>query len=253
MLRMLSVLSIVLFAACAVAQTVVDIEDVPIAADSEWFGPFSSRGAEFSNYYFMDWNYWEGFAASSKTDTAATGLGAQFNAIPGGGASGSMRYAVGYVGWYAAPIMTFAAEVPPAAVSITNINYAYYSMLHGDLFTKKFGGSTGHDPDWFLLTITGKDAGGGITGTVDFYLADFRFDDDGEDYIVNDWNEVDLTALGSVKTLEFALSSTDNDPVFGMNTPAYFALDNLTMVPEPVTMGLLAAGAGVLIRRKRAR
>ena len=28
--------------------------------------------------------------------------------------------------------------------------------------------------------------------TVEFYLADFRFDDNAEDYIINDWTLVDL-------------------------------------------------------------
>ena len=43
---------------------------------------------------------------------------------------------------------------------VTNNNYAYYSMLNGDAFAKKFGGGSSDDEDWFLLTITGKDVGG---------------------------------------------------------------------------------------------
>jgi hypothetical protein len=46
--------------------------------------------------------------------------------------------------------------------------------------------------------------------------------------------------------LEFSLSSSDIGS-YGMNTPAYFALD--MVVPEPGTLVLLALG-GVLLRRK---
>ena len=84
---------------------------------------------------------------------------------------------------------------------------------------------------------------------MDFYLADYRFADNGLDYIVDDWSWVDLTSLGAVDKLQFGLSSTDNG-FFGMNTPAYFAMDN--MVPEPATMSLLALG-GLAVLRRRSR
>jgi len=44
---------------------------------------------------------------------------------------------------------------------------------------------------------------------------------------VNEWAYVDLTSLGSADSLQFFLSSTDVG-IFGMNTPAYFCLDNFT-------------------------
>jgi hypothetical protein len=62
---------------------------------------------------------------------------------------------------------------------------------------------------------------------------------------------VDLTLLGAATRLTFGLSSSDNGP-FGMNTPAYFALDSLTVtpVPEPGALALagLAAGLGGITR-----
>jgi hypothetical protein len=129
---------------------------------------------------------------------------------------------------------------------VTNNNYAYYSMLNGDAYAKKFGGVSGDEADWFLLTITGKDAGETEVGSVEFYLADYRFADNGQDYIVNTWEYVDLMGLGMVNSLEFSLSSSDMGS-YGMNTPGYFAMD--TVVPEPGTLVLLALG-GVLLRRK---
>ena len=77
------------------------------------------------------------------------------------------------------------------------------------------------------MLIVGKDAQSNVTDTVIFYLADYRFTDSQNDYIVNTWETVDLTALGAVQFLEFTLESSDEGQ-WGINTPAYFALDNLT-------------------------
>jgi hypothetical protein len=111
---------------------------------------------------------------------------------------------------------------------LTNNTYAYFSMLEGDMFSKKFGGVDGNEPDWFMLTLTGWDSNDIETGTVDFYLADFRFEDNSLDYILNDWAFVDLSSLGEISSLTWGLSSTDNGD-WGMNTPGYVCLDNLVL------------------------
>ncbi|GAF91706.1 unnamed protein product, partial [marine sediment metagenome] len=129
-------------------------------------------------------------------------------------------------GWAPLPTITLDTADVVEGLYVTNNNYVCYAMLDGDAFSKKFGGDSGNDPDWFLLTITGKDVDGVVTSTVDFYLADYRFADNSADYIVNTWQYVDLTSLGAVKSLEFSLSSSDVGD-WGMNTPAYFALDTL--------------------------
>jgi hypothetical protein len=121
------------------------------------------------------------------------------------------------------------------SISVTNNTYAALSMLNGDAFGKQFGsinnahgtpdGTNGED--WFRLLIIGVDQNGDNTDTVTFYLADYRFANNAQDYILNTWQSVDLTSLGSVYGLNFALESSDVGG-FGMNTPAYFALDNLS-------------------------
>ncbi|MBM4355857.1 MAG: DUF4465 domain-containing protein [Deltaproteobacteria bacterium] len=128
-----------------------------------------------------------------------------------------------------APAIAFAgagAGFAPAGVFVTNSTYAYLAMTAGDDYSKKFGGVDGTDPDWFLLTIAGQDGQGKETGKVEFYLADFRDDDAGKDYVIGDWTWVDLTSLGTVTELSFTLSSSDVGD-FGMNTPAYLALDQV--------------------------
>jgi hypothetical protein len=208
-----------------------DFENLQLALNSYWNGSdlggsytatdtFASGMATYNNVFSYDAVYqyssWEGFAYSNVTDTITDGLNGQYMAIPGSGAKNSETYAIAYCGASAStqPTVTLDAERVISGMYITNTNYAYYSMLNGDGFAKKFEAG-----DEFKLTITGKDESNQETGTMEFLLAD------GTD-IVDTWTWVDLSALGTVKSLEFALSSTDKG-AFGMNTPAYFAMDSI--------------------------
>jgi len=189
---------------------------------------FASGIATYPNYYVYDAEYmfssWGGFAYSNITDMAAEGFAAQYNAITGGGAKGSNNYAIGYYNAFepAQSEITFAEAQSISGAFFTNTNYAYYSMMNGDQFAKKFEAG-----DWFKLTITGKDEAGTETSTVEFMLAD------GTD-IVDVWTWVDLSSLGKIKSIIFSLSSSDTG-AFGMNTPSYFALDSIND-PEPANI-----------------
>jgi len=222
--------SILLTAGAANAATAT-FDDLALPAESYWNGSdssggFTSGGAHFGNNYNADFASWDGFSYSNLTDTAAEGIAAQYNAITGSGQGGSANYTVGYIGFAAPPTVTLEEPGFVRGFYVTNSNYAYYSMLYGDGFAKKFGGADGGDPDFFLLTITGKDIDGNVIGTVEFYLADYRFEDNSEDYIVDTWRYVDLTSLGEVVSLEFALSSSDVGD-WGMNTPGSFTIDTI--------------------------
>ena len=118
-----------------------------------------------------------------------------------------------------------AKDTVVTSIYITNGTYAANSMRDGDNIAKKFGGASGNDADWFMLTIKGFTGGALTTDSVNFYLADYRFADNTQDYIVKNWQWVDLSSLGAVDSVSFSLSSSDTG-AWGMNTPAFFALDN---------------------------
>ncbi len=254
---MFFLLVIVMMGAPAAHAAEATYDDLTLAPDSYWNGSdgsggFTSGGLRHTTHYDSTWDSWDGFAYSNKTDTGSTGMSGQYTAYSGsgvgGGADGSNNYAIGFVGWATAPTVYLSI---PFGAYFTNNAYAYSSMLNGDAFSKKFGGASGDDSDWFLLTIEGFNASGQSTGIVPFYLADYRFTDSAHDYIVDDWTWVDLSGLGTVDRIEFTLSSSDVGS-FGMNTPAYFAMDCLNAVPIPGALWLLAGGLiGLMgIRRK---
>ena len=197
-------------------------------------GGFSDDGYFFSNSYtsYGGTSYaWGGFAYSNKTDTVTTGLPNQFAAIAGIGYNNSANYAVSSVllDWMNnnEPVPNIIKLSPAQTINgfyVTNSTYTYLTILNGNTFSKKFGGTTGNDPDWFMLKIQGYHSGV-ITDSVKFYLADYRFTDNNLDYIVKDWKWCDLSSLGTIDSLGFTLYSSDTG-AYGMNTPSYFCMDN---------------------------
>jgi hypothetical protein len=254
---------------------VATFETVALAPETHWDGsdlsgtagpagsfgeiPYSqfrqTEGSGFLNTYTAWGGYgsWSGFAFSNHTDTATAGFLNQYSAFAGGGAGGSSQYAIGYYSGFSASTNVSLGALTNLAglgASITNTTYAALSMRDGDSFTRKFGDVSGNAPDWLLLTIQGY-AAGALTGSVDFYLADFSSADSAQDYIVKDWRFVDFSALGTVDEIRFSMSSSDSDPIYGMNTPSFFALDNFLAVPEPSSLLVALSGLGLLARRKR--
>ncbi len=210
-------------------ETFSDFEDLTLNSESFWngsdaSGKFQQAGADFINVFNSEWNSWSGFAYSNITNNTSGGYENQYSAYAGKGANNSSKYAVGYI--FGKAEVLFQKVTLPQTVYVTNSTYAALSMKNGDAYSKKFGGTTGTDPDWFKLSIEGIDENGQVTDTVEFYLADFTASENVNDYIINTWAKVNLVNLGEVKKLNFWLTSTDVG-LFGMNTPAYFCIDNL--------------------------
>ncbi|MGC4014253.1 MAG: DUF4465 domain-containing protein [Luteolibacter sp.] len=236
---------------------VVTFEDLGLAPDSyedgsNLSGSFTSSGVSFGNAYNAEYFSWSGFAYSSTTDTATMDYSNQYSSVTGAG-SGSATYGVGYYsnGYEANPTISFGSLVTVSSIDVTNTALSALAMQNSLYGSKIFGGTEGTDPDYLLLTIEGY-AGGVSQGTVNFYLANFLAADNADDYIVSQWTSVNLSGLGAVDSLQFTMSSSDVGD-FGINTPTYFAVDNLQFVPEPSTALLSLVGLAPLLRRKRVR
>lgn len=188
-------------------------------SSAQWF---TDGNLSFQNQYDTAFGgYWsKGFAVSKVADSLTPGYGNLYASRAGSGYQ-SLQYAVGQ---NQAVLRTLQPYIFPVGLRITNTNYAARSMELGDAFAKKFGGPSGNDPDWFLLTIERWFAGQ-MTDTTEFYLADFRFADNSQDYIVNNWRYLSLGNAPS-DSLVFRLTSSDVG-TFGMNTPAFFCIDQV--------------------------
>ena len=124
-------------------------------------------------------------------------------------------------------------------------------MTNGGAFgAKKF--FTGTNPnDYLSVTLTGytdPNGAGSVTGTTTYFLADYT----PSQYISSSWDLVDLSPLNDARSIVFSMNCSDTG-VFGINTPTYFALDQLTYVPEPSCLSILALGSLALLHRKRTR
>lgn len=216
-------------------QTILDFEELTLTGSESYFdgsdgsGGFTSQLVSFNNIYQ---GYWaSGFAYSNTTDTVTPGYMNPFSSFAGSGANKSTQYAV----FYGTGEIRFGKTVKMDSMKVTNNTYAGLSMRNGDSFAKKFGSTTDannvddgtNGEDYFLLRTYALDAQLVKIDSLDFYLADFRFADNSKDYIIQQWANLDLSAFQAVNGLSFALFSSDNGD-FGMNTPAYFALDDLS-------------------------
>ncbi len=248
-MKALASVALAAVAALAAAGTAT-FDDLTLAPNSyengrNLNGSFVSGGTTFLNDYNATYDFSTGFSYSNVNDPTTPGYKNQFAAITGT-AHGGTNYAVAYD----ASTLRLQAGTTIQGLYITNTTYTGLSMQNGDSFAKKFGGATGNDPDFFSIVATGF-AGGTKTGAAEFFLGDYRFGDNTKDYVVRDWRWFDLTGLGSATEVRFSYTSSDTGS-FGINTPVYFALDDLRTqaVPEPASMAALAAGLVALVRRR---
>ena len=221
------------------AQQTIGFEGVQLASESYFNGSFGTGGfiedvALFENYYDQDYFYWSGFSVSNITDITTAGYSNQYAAFTGIGGDNSTNYAV-----YASTgkvIFTENKGVHLSSIQVSNTTYAALSMRDGDAYAKQFGSANDansvpdgtNGEDFFKLWIVALDADNARIDSVEVFLADYRFADNNEDYILDSWLTVDLSTITApVYGLDFKLESSDNGD-WGMNTPAYFALDNLT-------------------------
>ena len=202
---------------------------------------FMSNGVFLPNTHMISGGFesWTGWSISNTTNLTDSTYANQYSVVNGVGAGGSSTYGVSFVAGESSMrnevISTGSSTFESIMVNNTLLTHGI--IERGNMFSKKFGGETGDDPDYFLLTIKGRSGGDLTTDSINFYLADYRFADNSEDYIITDWTKVDVSQFNSEDELVFTMSGSDVG-MFGLNTPTYFCVDNITLMISSSTENL---------------
>ena len=199
-------------------------------------GSFVSGSFKFDNFYSPDYGgYWGNYGYANRTSTTFENMiSDQFNNAVGGGVNGSENYMVAYPSsWYGSNVITVMNKPEGDVISgfyVTNDAWVVDNIVNGDGMSDDDGAPFGMG-DYLKLTITADNS-----NSVDFYLADFRSNDESKHYYLDSWEWVDLTSLGTVKTLSFTLTGTKKNS-YGLTTAAYFCMDDLGGT-APIPVGL---------------
>ena len=217
--------------------------------DGFWMGDFSKgydKGGEgttfvsgsfrFSNFADDTWMgepttpYWGNYAYSqTTTNTFETYIIDQFNNAVGGGVDNSKTFLVAYPQGGTIDVINNEDGAVIPGMYITNNAWVVDAILNGDGMSTIDGTAAGESTgnvgfqtgDWFKLTISADNG-----NSIEYYLADYQSADESAHYYVNDWRWIDLSSLGTVKSLSFFLTSSRRNS-WGMTTPAFFCLDNI--------------------------
>ena len=221
---------------------VSDFENVTLTSkghkvynDSTGGGGFTSGNAYFPSQWDTSYGgYWSsGWAASAIHDSSTAGSANLYGCKAYKGYNNSNNFAVGSA--YGNLVMKMTDSLigkKVVGMYICNSTYAYKSMKKGDSFEPAF---TAKNKDWFKLTIKPYFKGVLLNDSSEVYLADFRYADTTQNYILDSWYWIDLSVLGNTDSLSFSMSSSQTG-AYGMNTPAYFCIDNLTLNTERDTL-----------------
>ena len=248
---------------------VAEFENLYLEDDSYWAGPdwkgeqeeshygpiefqgsFVSGSYSFANNYIPDYSSWNGFAYANKTSAEYANLMADMCNSTVGGAHKGDNYAVFFDPTGFAPATVTVLNNPDGQVIpgfyITNAAYTVNAILHGDgnfnhgetdgqgnTVYDSEGNVVGieefHKGDFLKLTISADN-----DEKLEFMLADYTSDNEDDWYYVSDWQYVDLSSLGTVKELEFKLTSSRRN-TYGYTTPLYFCIDDFG-AEKPVTV-----------------
>lgn len=203
-------------------------------------GNFTINNVTFENQYSTDLGFWaSGWAVSKVNDNTTEGFTNLYGCYAGLGFENSPQFAVGQKNAY----MTFNTKIMQLNFYVTNSTYAGLSMKNGDSFAKKFGGESGNDPDFFKLIITSYFENQSIGEPLEFYLADYRLENNNEDYIVNDWQNIMIEYPAGVfaDSVTFDLASSDVGVGGFINTPAFFNVDYIFAIPFDVSINKVNA------------
>lgn len=159
----------------------------------------------------------------------------------GAGADGSDTFAIifgfdnqadGYVMGEGATIsFTNSAELRVESAQVCLTTYVYANLAEYNVYGNHPTESMEQAKGWFKVLAYGYDADGVATNggnPVEFYLCDYRETTSPKVNYVTKWTTWDLSALGPVNKIRFDFEGSDTG-AWGLNTPAYACLDNISI------------------------
>ena len=212
--------------------------DLSEEKDTAWIGTAETNGFNHKNLFFPNHfqktdSSWQGFGYSNMQSTQTSPPIPPYN-VYNSSIEDSDNNIFGLVKQPMInnsphPTISFTngQEHRLKSIEMANSTLGHYRLKFGGDYFERMGGATSNAPDWYKVTMKGFDKNGTETGTVTFYLADYRYDNNKRDYIVENWTEVPLNELGSVHTVEFHLSSSKTNDEGKIITPGIFCIDNL--------------------------
>ena len=123
---------------------------------------------------------------------------------------------------------------------VTNAAYALNVILNGDAY----GSTPFATGDYFKMIITGYDIEENVTGTVDFYLADYRSENEADHYAIDTWKWCDLSSLGAVSMLHITFETSQNN-TYGALTPLYVCIDDINYDGDTGVAAIAAPAAKI--------
>ena len=190
-------------------------------------GYFNSKGVLLPVINIPEQSYWSGFSISIETNTIDQTVDNQFSVFSSSGADKSKHFSVFFADEQGnSNRLSFSdgENHTLKSIAVNNSTYTALTIKRGDEDSRAFDFG-----DWYLLTIKGYDKDNNYTGEIEFYLADYRFENSNKRYVVSTWNNIYLQGLGKINSVEFILTSSDVG-YGGFNTPLYFCLDNLKIL-----------------------
>ena len=223
---------------------VATFEDLTLEPERHWAGPadnavevegawgsknmvgtFKSGSYEFVNSFTPEWSSWTGCSYSNMTATSfADYTTDQWNSAAGHGAAGSANYGVIYGSSTPMEIIKVLDSDAEGRIikgmNITNSAWVVECVKNGNGVAQKFSQGS-----WFKVTFTGVKADKS-TASVDYYLADYRSENESEWNCLTDWDWIDLSSLGKVVSLSVSFDGTDKSSGY-LNTSTYVCIDNV--------------------------
>ncbi len=188
---------------------------------------FTSNGVVFNGTQHS-WGNFSGFDCSRGTDTTDGSYANDISAKPGKGQSGTNQYLVAYISadWPDYPNQTVVQglKLADTARLIEKASFANTTL------TYKYIQDNWSAVSIYAMVIKGYNAGVVAEDSIYFAFAEKTATDS---FLLADWQEVDMSALGEVDSITFQLFTDDANGYL----PFYFAMDEIQLkAPESTSI-----------------